>query len=90
MLQLQKQSSQEGGQKMKMIYYEHRCTRSKGPFSSVKPCAIDVSRPSLGHGKSPCFSRWGFLTHVDVDYVGSGFAVFNIAVIRECTFLHGN
>ena len=65
---------------MKMIYYEHRCTRSKGPFSSVKPCAIGVSKPWSGHGKSPCFSRWAFLTSADVDRVGSELYVINMVV----------
>ena len=40
--------------------------RSKGPFSSVKTCAIGVSRPSSGHGKSPCFSRSCLLRSIGV------------------------
>ena len=37
----------------------------------------------LGHGKSPCLLACALLTPVDVDYGGSGFAVFNMAVLLE-------
>jgi len=53
-----------------MICYERGCTRSRGPFSSVKPCAIGVSRPRPGHGKSPCISRSCILGFVGVGQQG--------------------
>jgi len=73
MLQLQEQSSQEGGQKM--IYYEHGCTRSKGPFSSVKHCTNRFFQTLVNYGKNPCFLRCAFSSVVDVDYLCLSFEV---------------
>ena len=66
---------------MSKICYEHGRTRSKGPFSSVKPCTIGVSRPWPGHGKSPCFSRSRVLS---VANLGQGGLVLRVVNIRNC------
>jgi hypothetical protein len=65
------------------IYCEHGCTRSKGPFSSVKPCAIGVSRPSSEHGKSPCFSRSCVLRFVGVGQQGLVLHVVDVGVFDD-------
>jgi len=64
-----------------MIYYEHGCTRSKGPFSSVKLCTNRFFQTLANYGKSPCFSRSRVLSAANL---GQGGLVLRVVNIRNC------
>jgi hypothetical protein len=52
-------------------------------FLAVETCSKGVLAPSVGHGKSPCFSGLGFLTAAGVD---AGRLIFRVA---NGVFFHG-
>ena len=62
------------------------CDVSSISLMSVKTCSKAVLALSLGHGKSPCFSRRSVLKVVSVDYPPLVWASVNVGKFLECAF----
>jgi hypothetical protein len=53
---------------------------------AVETCSKGILAPCLGHGKSPCFSRYAFLMLFGVDGAVSVFASVDGVDLLECAF----
>ena len=51
---------------------------------AVETCSKGIFGLLSGHGKSPCFLRYGFSAVVGIGYAVSVFASVNVADFLEC------
>jgi hypothetical protein len=64
------------------------CRENSRSFAlmAVETCSKGILALCLGHGKSPCFSRWHFLSLFGVDDAVPVFASADGANLLECAF----